>query len=114
MEQVNIGVVIMSDGTRTVAEATLIDYDGDPVVTEGNGSAGRDHEDKYSSVVGNKLATARALRSLAAHLERDALGRIKHAAAIRAHRAEIAESKAAQAQDMETVRELLGDVNPWG
>ena len=71
MENLNVSVSIMSDGTRTVAEATLIDFEYNAI--RGAGSAGRDHEDKYKAQVGDDLATARALRSLAVHLERRAL-----------------------------------------
>ena|ERR1700761_3270534 len=114
MNSLDVVVAIMSDGTRTVAEATLVDFAGSEGVISGAGSAGRDHEDKFKAQAGEDLATARALRSLAARLERRALGTIKHAADIRVHRAEIAERKAAEEEGLRSASEFLADVNPWG
>lgn len=85
---VKIGV--MSDGTRTVAEVALNNTD-----LRGEGSSQREHGDKANFSIGEKLATARALRSLAARIERRAKGEVRHAEEIKRHRAEVAAKKLA-------------------
>jgi hypothetical protein len=101
VRNLNIGIMVMSDGDRTVAEAVLIDYENIPIdnddglvpVISGSGSAGREPGDKSDQSVGDDLALARSLRSLAARLERRANGKVRHAESCKAHRAEIAERK---------------------
>lgn len=83
----NRGVVqlsALSDGSRTVAEATLHTY-RHPALS-GTGSSGREPGDKADAGIGEDLALARALRSLAARLERQANGRCKHRADVRAQK----------------------------
>jgi hypothetical protein len=94
-------VMLMADGTRTVAEITITDIGR---VIAGSGSAGRERGDKNDPLVGEWLATARALRSAAAHLERSARGRVNHAEAIKAHRREIAVRIAAEEAAMVVAR----------
>lgn len=93
MEQRNVSLYIMTDGNRTSAEATIVVGK----LVHGNGSSGRDPGDKSDAGIGRNLAVARALRSLAANLERDAKGKVNHAESVKAHEAEIAEKKAAGA-----------------
>lgn len=64
------------------------------VPASGKGSSGRERGDKSNQSVGDDLATARALISLAAHLTRRANGAVRHQESIKAHRAEIVERKA--------------------
>lgn len=87
-----VQLVHLSDGSRTVAEATLHTY-RHPALS-GRGSSGREPGDRTDAGIGEDLALARALRSLAAKLERQANGRMKHAADCRAHRRQLAERKA--------------------
>lgn len=121
MEQHNVSLYIMTDGNRTVAEARMI-----AAGMSGQGSAGREPGDKADAFVGEDLAVARALRSLAAHLERRARGRVNHAESIKAHKAEIAIREAAHQHALaETARvagvgKLVNTLsenfkrNPWG
>ena len=97
MRVVNVSVVISTDGIRTMAEADLIDFDSKApeIAISGKGGAGREPGDKNRQWIGDNLATARALRSLAAHIERQARGAVKHAESVKAHRAEIEARKAA-------------------
>ena len=92
MEQLGITVTTMTDGTRTTAEAVMVNSEWER--SRGTGSAGRERGDKFNASVGEDLAVARALRSLAAHLERRARGRVNHAESIKAHKAEIAQRNA--------------------
>lgn len=103
MKQLQVSILLTSDGTRTVAEAELdemhVSQYGDialVVPASGKGSSGRERGDKSNQSVGDDLATARALISLAAHLTRRANGAVRHQESIKAHRAEIAERKAAE------------------
>lgn len=89
MKTQNIVIITMTDGGRTVTEVTLPDFDSGTVFT-GKGSSGLEPGDKPDSLTGEWLAQARALRSLAAHMERRAKGRINDAAHIKEHKAEIA------------------------
>lgn len=84
---------LMSDGDRTVAEASHFENfpPGAALITTGKGSAGREPGDKSDAQVGEWLAQARALRSVAAHLERQAKGRMAHTEEIKRHRAEVAQ-----------------------
>lgn len=83
---------LMSDGDRTVVEASHFEnlMTGAALVTYGKGSAGREPGDKSDAQVGEWLAQARALRSVAARLERQAKGRMAHTEEIKRHRAEVA------------------------
>lgn len=94
MEQFIVSVTAVTDGSRTVAEAVLTTaYPHSPLAT-GAGSSGREPGDKYDAQTGSELAIARALRSMAARLERRARGRVSHAESVKAHKAEIAERAA--------------------
>lgn len=113
MRDMQIIVTISSDGTRTVAVAEANAYggvgpDGESVFS-GVGSAGRERGDKDDQIVGDNLATARALRSLAAHLEKCANGKVRHAESIKAHKAEIAERNAGALSD---ALQLMGHLKP--
>lgn len=90
MKRGNVDIKILSDGNRTVAEAALHTYLHPSV--EGRGSSSREPGDKSNAQIGEAFAIARALRSLAAHLERQAKGKMKHADEIKRHAAEIAAS----------------------
>jgi len=108
MRVLNINIVIASDGTRTVAEAALNDPDDElfTPMAQGEGSSARERGDKADQVTGDELAIARALRCMAARLERQAHGRINHAESVKAHRAQIAEQKAS-AQATEPYRATM-------
>lgn len=83
----SVDIKILTDGDRTVAEACLY-----PCV-EGVGSSSRDRADKSDPEIGEALAVARALRKIAAKLERQAAGMMKHREDIKAHRQEIADRR---------------------
>jgi hypothetical protein len=93
----------MTDGTRTTAEAVLTTgWPVDLLTATGTGSSGRERGDKFDETVGDDLAIARALRSLAARLERRARGKVNHAESIKVHKAEIAARKAAEYEPPQT------------
>lgn len=106
MKTYNLSVRSMTDGNRTVTHVHGFDLQSENVEVEGLGSAGREPGDKNDSEVGDKLALARALRSAAAHLERQANGRIRHTEEIKRHRAEIA-AKMAAAWDVDHLNATL-------
>jgi hypothetical protein len=87
-----VDIRILSDGDRTVVEAALHTYKYPSVV--GTGSAGREPGDKADPKIGEALAVARALRSIAGGLERQAHGTMKHREDNKKHKLEIAESNA--------------------
>lgn len=97
MKEFSARVRLLSDGNRTVAEARLLELGEIGIavreVTTGIGSSGREPGDKANSEVGEKLALVRALRSMAAHLESQAQGRIRHIESNKQHKAEIADRK---------------------
>lgn len=99
MEQYVTRIHTVSDGNRTVAEATLLKQNEVGYIVEtlttGKGSAGREPGDKNNPEIGEKLALARALESAAAHLRKQANGRIRHVESVRAHREQIKAAKAA-------------------
>jgi hypothetical protein len=76
-----------TDGDRTVVEASLLF--ADELVINSVGSAGREPGDKSDPKIGEALAVARALRSIASRLERQAKGTMKHREDIQRHRAEL-------------------------
>ena len=92
MKHFTAAIVVLSDGSRTVAEGTLFSDLG--TVTTGKGSSGREPGDKTDAQTGEDLAVARMLRSMAAHLERRANGRMRHIESVKAHRQEIAAEEA--------------------
>lgn len=98
MKQANIHILVLNDGDRTVAEANLAAiYGGDaPEIrpTTRSGSAARQPGDKADEMVGDNLAVARALRSLAAKLERQANGKMRNNESNKAHREQIRAAKA--------------------
>src|ERR1700742_2285536 len=104
MRTATVHVGLAHDGTRTVAEASLSSPFGEDFLfslpVTGTGSSAREVDDKPDQRTGDDLALARALRSMAAHLERRANGRIRHAESVKAHRAEIARRKAEEAQGL--------------
>lgn len=97
MEQFIVKITTMTDGDRTVAEALITTAYPHEFLAAGTGSSGREPGDKSDAQTGKDLAIARSLRSVAAHLERRAMGRVRHAESVKAHKAEIAERKAAEA-----------------
>jgi len=84
-----IRVTTMSDGDRTVAKAVVIDLNRLPSIIAGMGSSSRERGDKADREVGENLALARALRSLASKLEKQAAGKIKHREDCKEHAREI-------------------------
>lgn len=89
MKSLNGSVYIMSDGNRTVATAELFNFYRAETVFMGKGSSGREPGDKPDAAIGEDLAVARALRSLASKLERRAAGRMRHVESIKAHKEQI-------------------------
>lgn len=88
MKNIAISVYVLSDGNRTNAEAQL-EADDLTVLAVGNGSSSREPGDKADPLIGENLAVARALSSLAKKMERRANGRMRHAEAVKAHREQI-------------------------
>lgn len=95
-----VQLTILSDGDRTVVEAALHTY-RNPSVTA-TGSSGREPVDKSDPHVGENLAVARALRSIANRLERQAQGYLRHAESNKAHKEEIAAKKGKLTADART------------
>ena len=86
----NTGTVhlsILTDGDRTVVEASLHTYlnPSIPVVA----SSGREPGDKTDPEIGEALAVARALRKIANRLEKKAAGTMKHRESIAEHRRQL-------------------------
>jgi Domain of unknown function (DUF1876) len=75
-----VTVIIMADKDVTVARANLGG-------TEAAGSARREPGDRPDAGIGADLAVARALARLSAKLGRRARGQVRHAEAVKAHRA---------------------------
>ncbi len=97
MKKILIQVTLLSDGSRTVAQATgAPPYD---MACRGLGSSGREPGDRPDEAIGEKLATARALHSMARRLERQAMGRMRHNESVQNHRDEIAVRKLADQCD---------------
>lgn len=88
MKTIEISVYVLSDGNRTNAEAQL-EADDLTVLAYGKGSSSREPGDKADPVVGENLAVARALASLAKKLERRANGRMRHVETVKAHHEQI-------------------------
>jgi len=84
----NVHLAVLTDGDRTVVEATLHTYLNLSVTAAGSSS--REPGDKPDPQTGEALAVARALRRIAAKLERQARGKMKHQESVKAHREEIA------------------------
>lgn len=117
MEQFIVNITTMTDGDRTVAEALITTAYPHEFLAAGTGSSGREPGDKSDTQAGKDLAIARSLRSAAARLERRAMGRVKHADDVKAHRREITEKKAqavAQAVAVEGPLTLEGLVSSLG
>lgn len=91
MKRGNVDIHIATDGSRTVVEAYLHTYLHKSVTAYG--SSARDPQDKTDRKIGEALAVARALRKIAAKLERQAHGKMKHREDCARHAAEIAEQK---------------------
>lgn len=102
MELFTLSVSVMSDGDRTVAEATLLDADYNRVT--GMGSSGREPGDKPDVKIGTDLAVARALQSATRKLEKRAKGVMKHKEDIKAHKEQIAEAEAEASRAREVRR----------
>ncbi len=91
MKDLYVQVKLLSDRDRSVAEAHLVaDARYGLAGVTVRGSSGREPGDKANPVVGENLAVARALRSLANRLERQATGAMKMAESNRQHKEEIA------------------------
>lgn len=113
MESFSVSITTMTDGSRTVAEAVLSTKWTRETMGAGTGSSGRGPGDKSDDSIGKDLAIARALHSLASHVERRAKGRTKHADDIRVHKTEIAIREAAHQRALAASGlEAIG--NPWG
>lgn len=91
MKRGNVDIHIATDGSRTVVEAYLHTYLHKSVTAAGSSS--RDPQDKADKKTGEALAVARALRHLAAKLERQAYGEMKHREDCARHAREIATQK---------------------
>lgn len=78
---------MMTDGDRTVAEAVLHTYQHPS--TAAVASSGRERGDESDEKIGEALAIARALRSLASKLEKQAAGKMKHREDCKAHARDI-------------------------
>jgi uncharacterized protein DUF1876 len=85
----NIHINILTDGNRTVAEASLHTY---AAHVTGNGSSGREPGDKSDPKIGENLAIARALRKIANRLEKKAAGTMKHRESIAEHHRQLEEN----------------------
>lgn len=122
MESLIVSITTMTDGSRTVAEAVLSTKWTRETLGTGTGSSGRGPGDKSDDSIGKDLAIARALHSLASHVERRAKGRTKHADDIKAHKTEIAIREAAHQHALADtpVNRLVNTLsesfklNPWG
>ena len=91
MYTASVSLSRLTDGDRTVVEGAYHSYSFPSVPTRG--SAGREPGDKPDAEIGELLATARALKSLAAKLEKRAKGKMRHKEEIARHKAEIAAKK---------------------
>lgn len=121
MESFSVSITTMTDGSRTVAEAVLSTKWTRETMGAGTGSSGRGPGDKSDDSIGKDLAIARALHSLASHVERRAKGRTKHADDIRVHKTEIAIREASEQPPADAVNQQLVNtlaeafkINPWG
>lgn len=87
MKSAAVQLSFLSDGDRTVVEAAYHSYHFPSVYSKA--SSGREPGDKSNERIGEALAAARVLRSLAAKLERQATGAMRHAETNRQHAEEI-------------------------
>jgi len=92
----NVSISFLTDGDRTVFEGAY--HSSNFPAVRATGSSSREPGDKSDVAVGEALAAARFLRSLAAKLEKQANGTVKHREDIKAHRAQIAAAVAAAAR----------------
>lgn len=112
MKQLSISVNVLTDGNRTNAESTMYDYTTLRGVN-GNGSAGRERDDKANASIGEDLAVARSLESMAAHLKKRAQGKINHIESIKQHKAEIADRKLRTEADPNQNSSVRAAISGW-
>lgn len=87
-DQLDVRITVLTDPSATVARAELVAdmYPGaQPLVTV-TGSSKREKNDAYDPETGTLRAVARSLRNLAAQLDRQAAGNVKHAEDGKKHR----------------------------
>jgi len=114
MKSAAVQLSLLSDGDRTVVEAAYHSYQFPSIVA--SASSGREPGDKSNEKIGEALAVARALRSLANRLERQAQGALRHAESNKAHKEEIrAKAIHAYTTGQYDPRPLPNDgMTPWG